>query len=511
MNWWENIKNFFKREVRYLGTEELKTIFDHERVDFDSEEFERIDDSFRIYAGKYEDVKYLNSLRKTKERPYMYLNMMNEAAKYMGSILFNEKCEISFAKGSVDETYINHVLQHNDFNKNFSRYIQVMLATGGLAAKPYYDAGSGEIKFSWALADAFIPLHSNSNNISEAVIPSYTQKVVGGKTYFYTLLEFHEWGAEGAYAITNELYRSEKEGTLGKRVDLAELYEGLQEVTTFKAFSRPNFAYLTPFGFNNQSPQSPLGLGIADNAKTTLEQINNAYDQYHWEVKQGKRKVIVSDHFLHTRNDGKGRPVQYLDDDSDVFIGLPGDMDNMTYKDITANIRSSQYIDSINKFISTLEMQTGLSAGTFTFDGKSVKTATEVVSENSMTYRTRNSHLTNVEQFIQELIISTLELARETYDANGNPLYTGNVPKREDIVVDFDDGVFTDKNALLNFWIKASTAGLAPSVEAIQKIHNLTEDEAKKWYNEIQVEKRFADPDEEQKRAESTLLGAWKE
>ena len=71
-----------------------------------------------------------------------------------------------------------------------------MLATGGLAAKPYYDAATGDFKFSWTLADTFIPLKNNTNNISEAVIPSYTQIVDGDKTYYYTLLEFHEW-AEG--------------------------------------------------------------------------------------------------------------------------------------------------------------------------------------------------------------------------------------------------------------------------------------------------------------------------
>src|SRR5699024_9693499 len=129
-------------------------------------------------------------------------------------------------------------------------------------------------------------------NISEAVIPSYTQIVEGDKTYFYTLLEFHKWN-NGLYTIANELYRSEDADILGKQVNLAEVYEELEPVTIYKNFSRPNFSYLRPNGFNNINPQSPLGLGIADNAKTTLKQINDTYDQFHWEIKQGKRKVIV--------------------------------------------------------------------------------------------------------------------------------------------------------------------------------------------------------------------------
>src|SRR5699024_2618615 len=123
-------------------------------------------------------------------------------------------------------------LEHNDFMKNFSKHVQVMLATGGLTVKPYYDASNDEFEFSWGLADTFIPLRSNSNNISEAVITSHTQAVIGDKKAYYTLLEFHEWN-NGRYVITNELYRSDKSDVMGKRVPLSELYEDLNEETVF--------------------------------------------------------------------------------------------------------------------------------------------------------------------------------------------------------------------------------------------------------------------------------------
>lgn len=489
----------------------LKTIFDHERISFNANEVDRVKDSFRIYSGIYDEVAYVNSYGEIMKRPYVTLNMMNEVAKHMGSILYNEQCEISFKEGSIDEAFITHILEHNNFNKNFAQYVQVMLATGGLAVKPYYDATTGEIEFSWVLADTFIPLHSNSNAIAEAVVTSSSQVTEGRKTIYYTLLEFHEWHEGGIYAISNELYRSEYDDEIGERVPLEVLYDGLAEVTVYQNFSRPNFAYLKPYGFNNISPQSPLGLGICDNAKNTLEQINNAYDQYYWEIRQGKRRVIVSDHFMRTRIDPEGRPVHYFDGETDVYLALPAGIDNMKYKDITSDIRSQQYIESINKFVSTLEMQVGLSAGTFTFDGKSMKTATEVVSEDSATYRTRNSHLANVEQFIQELIISTCELARETYGTTGAPLYTGNIPKKEDVIVDFDDGVFLSKDSELKFWVTAVQAKIAPLQEAIMRVHNISEDDAAIWLAKIKQEQLVDDPYLLDKLAESSLLGDYKE
>src|SRR5690625_5810471 len=83
-------------------------------------------------------------------------------------------------------------------------------------------------------------------------------------------------------------------------------------------------------------------------------------------------------------------------------------------KDVTSDIRAEQYTNVINQTLKTLEMNLKLSVGTFSFDGRSVKTATEIVSENSQTYRTRNEHVNALEKFIKGVIISFLELANAT-------------------------------------------------------------------------------------------------
>ncbi|MDF4186030.1 hypothetical protein PV940_03145 [Ligilactobacillus salivarius] len=53
----------------------------------------------------------------------------------------------------------------------------------------------------------------------------------------------------------------------------------------------------------------------------------------------------------------------------------------------------------------------GFSSGTFSYDGQGVKTVTEVVSENSTTYQTRSSYLTQVELFLNQLVNAILEVA----------------------------------------------------------------------------------------------------
>lgn len=55
------------------------------------------------------------------------------------------------------------------------------------------------------------------------------------------------------------------------------------------------FVYLPkPPGMNNKDINSPLGLSIFDNAKSTINFINTTYDEFRWEVKMGQRRVIVS-------------------------------------------------------------------------------------------------------------------------------------------------------------------------------------------------------------------------
>ena len=44
---------------------------------------------------------------------------------------------------------------------------------------------------------------------------------------------------------------------------------------------------------NNKDINSPLGLSIFDNAKTTIDFINRTYDEFMWEVKMGQRRVII--------------------------------------------------------------------------------------------------------------------------------------------------------------------------------------------------------------------------
>lgn len=516
----DTVKNWFSKGggavVSRLQPEKYTSIMEHPKINFEQSEIERINQSFRHYRGDYPKVTYLNSHSEEVERDYIHLNMTKVVAEHMATLVFNEQCEINIGladeeTGEYPETkaseFAREILDRTDFKDNLANKIEAMFATGGLVVRPYYDTGTKQIDFSWCLADSFIPLRSNTNSISEAVIPTVTTIQEGKATIYYTLLEFHEW-ENGVYVISNELYKSRDNSMLGERVPLTylDVYKDLAPITRIPGLSRPLFSYLKPASFNNMSPRSPLGIGLADNARPTITAINDTYDQFHWEIKDGRQRTIVSDHFLKTEIMSDGKPKQYIDKRSNAFLAMPGGIDDMSYKDITHQIRSTQYIESINTFIRTLESLTGFSSNTFVFDGVAAQTATEVVSKDSKTYRTRNKHVNEVRKFITNLIITTFELAKFV-KVDGKPLYSGEIPTRDEIGIDFDDGVFTDKNSELKYLSNARLNKLIPTVEAIKRLNDLPQSEAQEWYERILDEQQESSYDMRQAYAENVLLG----
>lgn len=489
----ERIKNIFKRGGYALTGQTLDSVLDHPKINMEQKEYERIRNSLDYYEGNYKPISFKNSNGQTRKRQLSTVNMMKKVSAEYAKVIFNEQAEIVVGdansnKNDVNE-WIQHVLEHNDFKKNFSKYLEPAMALGGLVVRPYFDQGTKEIEFSWALADAFYPLQSNTNNISEGALSFLSTKSEGKKTYYYTLLEFHEW-VNGNYVITNELYCSEDVTRAGERVALSELYDDLEETATFNANKNTLFSYLKTAGFNNVSPYSPLGLGVCDNCKNTLDRINQTYDEFNMEIRRGKRRIVASEMLLNSRIDeSEGRIKQYFDDDEDVFQIMPGaNIDDMTIKDLTSDIRTTEYTAAINHHLKTLEMETGLSNGTFTFDGegiRSTKTATEVVSEQSQTYQSRNMQITQVEKFIKELIIAVCELGKATI-SDGKSVFSGEIPTETDIGIDFDDGIFVDKNAQKIYYTSMYDKGLLPGYHVLSKLMDLPEDEAKKLYDEAQ-------------------------
>lgn len=463
-----------------MTTQNLTYITDHPKIAVSSAEYDRIRENIKYFSGRYPQVEYRDSNGNKNKRDFNHLPIGRTAAKKIASLVFNEQAEIKLDDESANK-FIQQQLQDDRFTKNFERYLESCLALGGLAMRPYVD---GErVRVSFIQAPVFLPLQSNTQDVSSAAIVTKTIKADGNKQRYYTLIEFHEWSND-KYTVSNELYRSDNQNAIGSRVPLSEIYEDLEEVVELNGLSRPLFTYLRPPGMNNKDINSPLGLSIFDNAKTTIDFLNTTYDEFMWEVKMGQRRVAVPSQMIKTEYNQDGDNVvvkREFEAGHNVYEQFDsGDIDKgIGITDLTTAIRSDDYIKAINEGLALFEMQIGVSAGMFGFDGKSMKTATEIVSENSDTYQMRNSIVSLVEQSLKELIVSMLELAK------AYKLYSGEIPEMDKISINLDDGVFTDRNAELDYWIKVVNAGFGTNTMAIEKVLNVTPQKAKEIKDEI--------------------------
>lgn len=176
---------------------------------------------------------------------------------------------------------------------------------------------------------------------------------------------------------------------------------------------------------------------------------------------------------------------RYFDANDEVFQAFDF-MDEHSQKilDNSVEIRVEEHAKAIQTLLDILAMKTGFSPGTFTFDSQGVKTATEVVSENSKTFRTKNSHETIVEEGIKELIRSIVEVAAlygffyaaEDYEVN----------------IDFDDSIAEDRDSNADYYLKLVNADLISKKTALMRILDYTEEQAEEELKRIAEEKKTA-------------------
>lgn len=484
----DKIKAFFWRLGVKMGLiQNIKTLSQHRKLRIDEETVNRIQLNKQIYKGYVEEwhnLDFKNSAGELKKRKMKTLGMGKVLAHKMAQLIFNEKCDIDISTNSQNDKlkkFVLETLRNNKFYRDFQRYLEYAYAMSGMAIKPY--VSNGKIKLSYAKADSFFPLSHDSQNIDEALFINEEKK--GDK--YYTLLEWHEWQSDN-YVITNELFESTQKNEIGYKVPLSTLYSNLEKRVVIRGLRRPLFVYFKLNTANNKDLDSPLGVSIFENSYDTLYFLDYLFDFYWNEFKLGKRRIAVDYSLLKPRISDDGKIISIFDADETVYKAINTEGSGVT--DLSVALRSGDIIQSINATLDIIAMQTGLSSGTFTFDGKSVVTATQVISMNSQTYQTKNSHEVLVEDGIKDLVTTIIDLAI-LYD-----LYDGD--KEADVVVDFDDSIAEDRTENYRFYSTAVRDRLLDRKRAIMKIFKVTEHEADSILTDISNdEKQDALPPED--------------
>ena len=402
------------------------------------------------------------------------INQMNAAKLVCNELLkltFSAQVDISISDDKLQE-HVENVLQNGGFWKAFPELLERFYALGGAAVKAYLD--KGKVRLDFVPATRFIPTSWDDVRITAGIFVSSVTK--NGKSY-----SLHEWHSfdNGVEVIENHLYRMNTGAESPVKCRLSELYPDLEERVEITGLSAPTFIYFKPHAANNIDFDTPLGISVFANAIDTLKALDVVFDSFMREFVLGKKRIIVPTSAIQKEFDADtGKARRWFDTSDEVYQAFrTDDAENLKITDNSVALRIDEHVKAINTLLDLLCAQTGLSAGTLSFDAvQGVRTATEVISQNSQSYRTVAGHQNLIREAIEGLITAIVELSvKQNLVSNGE--YSINIK--------FDDSIITDKNADIENAIKLRAAKLLSRVDAIIKIFGYDEETAKIKAQEI--------------------------
>lgn len=474
--------NGLKSTLRKIGVKmglikKLENVADHAKVGISNEFYNRIIEWRSLHRGYHKgfhDIEY-HTVEGCKKRRMATLNMPKMVSQELATLIFNERCKVAVSDDSLNE-FIGDILIKDGFNGNFQQYLEFMFAYGGLVIKPFIE--NNEIKLQYVTADSFLPVGWDNSRVTEGVFVA--EIVKGGKTY--THLEWHTFD-KGLYSIKNELFESVTGVDLGTKVPLNTIFDNLEPLVLMQNVKAPLFAYFKPNLANNFDSTNPLGISVFANSIDTLHTIDVQFDSLQREFRLGRKRIIVPTSAVQVKVDkASGSFKRYFDTKDETYEAMDiGDMDSNAFREINSQLRVTDHIDGINASLDLLAGQIGFNPGSFSFDKRGgAKTATEIISENSKTFRTKQSHENAIEKGITDLIeaIVTLSVAAGLI----------RQPREYEVTVSFDDSIASDINAESDLQIKLVASELNSRKNAIMKLFGLNENEAEKLMDEIKVE-----------------------
>ena len=441
-----------------------------------------------LYRGLYRPWHVIPAptVKDARARRELYrLNTAKAICAELASLVWGEECAINVSmtgRESTDENpdplneFVQDVLRGNAFGEKMQELIEQALALGGAAVKVWREVrrdregnelpGSERVRLGYCMADQFVPTAWDNARVTEGVFISRRAK--GG--YYYTRLEWHKWDGL-TYIVTNELYRAdmqkgvtggESQDILGIRWPLADIYPFLDEETVIPVEESLFSYFRTPIA-NNLDDNSPLGVSLYGNALETLHALDICYDSFVREFRLGKKRIIVPARAVRTVVDPEtGALRRYFDATDETYEALASDNpDDLKITDNSVTLRVEEHVAALNAFLSILCLQVGFSASTFSFDERGgLKTATEVISENSKTYKTiktlQNQLRPALEHMIRNIVDVAILYGMQWRGQSVESLAAGGY----EVNVVFDDGVTQDRQTNINEGVMLVGAGL---------------------------------------------------
>lgn len=429
-------------------------------------------DDFHYYKVQMADGSVVTCERLT-------MNMAKKISEDFAKLIWSEKVQIKLDT-DIKTAQLWSVLDNkkNNFSSVFPNFIEKSFALGGGALVEYLD--KDEVRIDYITADNFIPYMQENEKITGFIALSQFTEGYGKKTSYYTLLTFHEY-KDGIYKKWNELYKSKKATELGTKVDFNDKFPEVKESVEYVT-DTPHFQFIKPNIANNYDLNSSLGISVFANSIDRLKALDIKYDSFTNEFELGKKRILVDKTAIKSSatvdTEGNVRNVSYFDRKDKVYVAING-MENQPVKEIDFTLRVDEHIQAINSELNWLSSGVGLGQDFYSFDSEGLKTATEVISDKSDTYRSKVNHQILIKDAIYDLIKAIMYLT----GIDG------------EISIVFDDSIIEDTNARIERGLRLLSAGAISKETFLIKYLEYTEEEAKEELAKVKEDNKVIMPE----------------
>ena len=351
------------------------------------------------------------------------MGMAKKVCEDWANLLMNEKVRIR-TEGEAEQRFLDRVLEENHFRLQANRMQEKKAALGTAAYVPR--VWGGRIRIDCIDAEGIFPLSWENGEITECAFAAETRE--GGE--HFVIVQVHHIIA-GQYQIENLLFL-EEQGQLTRLPNvLSAALRGVPESLPTGRREK-TFVIDRMNSVNNLAPDSPMGLAAFANAIDQLRGVDVAYDSYVNEFILGKKRIMVKPE---ATKDFDGAPL--FDADDLAFYILPEDSDNGSLiREIDMTLRTVEHHQGLQDMLNMLGVKCGFGERYYRFESGGLKTATEVISENSSLYRSVRRHELMLEAALKELVRLLLWM--------GTKWLGLELDERTPVTVDFDDSIIED-------------------------------------------------------------------
>lgn len=358
--------------------------------------------------------------------------------------------------GSQRADYLNDGFQLA--KENFGKALELGLALGGVALKPYIYGDKLLVDMTGAAG--FQP--TKFDPTGRCIGGVFRDKPVKVNGKYYVRLESHDL-TDTVYTIKNKAYYSDSTGSVGAPapLDVVPEWADIQEEVTIQNMDGPLFAYFKPPIANTADTNSLCGMSIYGDAATVelIKQADEQWERLRWEYKSGERKVLM---------DGNTSTANMFDKRLFEIGAFTADGD--FYQFLNPELRNDAVYKGFQDVIRRIEFNVGLSYGDISDPQTVEKTATEIRSGKQRKYVLISNIQTALEHTFDALIY-----AMDVYAT----LYGLAADGEYEVTYDWGDSILDDQETKDNEFardLQLLNAGIMNDWEFRAKYFN--EDEA---------------------------------